>query len=93
MKTVEKPVLPSTTEDDPTTQRETPSSIMVNAEGEYVVAEPDKASWESYQQKAAKTASKTETKGNKELQDLGLECTVDHKLFKDAFKTPCCGKI
>ncbi|RPB29561.1 DWNN-domain-containing protein [Terfezia boudieri ATCC MYA-4762] len=93
LKTVEKPALPTTTEDDATTQRETPSSIMVNAEGEYVVAEPDKASWESYQQKAAKSSSKAETKGSKELQELGLECTVDHKLFKDAVKTPCCGKV
>lgn len=93
LKTVEKPALPTATEDDATTQRDTPSSIMVNAEGEYVVAEPDKASWESYQQKAAKSSSKAEAEGSKELQELGLECTVDHKLFKDAVKTPCCGKV
>lgn len=86
--------MPSADVDDATTQRETPSAIMVNAEGEYVVAEPDKASWESYQQKAAKSSTKTtDAEGSKELQELGLECTVDHKLIKDAVKTPCCGKV
>ena len=59
-----------------------------------VVAEPDKASWESYQQKAAKSSTKAgNSEGNEELQERGLECTVDHKLFKDAVKTPCCGKV
>src|SRR5436305_14772925 len=48
LKTVEKPV-PSSDQDGASSN---PASVMVNADGEFVVAEPDKASWESYQQKA-----------------------------------------
>lgn len=67
---------------------------MVNAEGEYVVAEPDKASWEQYQAKTKMSAvaqAAAET-GSKELQERGLECPIDKKLFIDPTKTPCCKK-
>lgn len=66
---------------------------MVNADGEYVVAQPDQASWESYQKKAATTAKTTAPVGNKELQDRGIECLMCHKLIRDASKTPCCRKV
>lgn len=66
---------------------------MVNADGEYVVAQPDQASWESYQKKAATTAKASAPVGNKELQDRGIECLMCHKLLRDASKTPCCGKV
>lgn len=64
---------------------------MVNAEGEFVVAEPDKASWESYQAKANTSVAKAE-QGSKELRDKGIECGHCHKLYKDAVRTPCCEK-
>lgn len=66
---------------------------MVNADGEYVVAQPDQASWESYQKKAATTTKASSPVGNKELQDRGIECLMCHKLLRDASKTPCCGKV
>jgi protein MPE1 len=49
LKTVEKPV--EMNGDDTTDGVKPPSGIMVNAEGEYVIAEPDKASWEKFQAK------------------------------------------
>lgn len=90
LKTVDKPVTTSDDENGGTN----PSSVMVNAEGEYVVAVADKASWESYQQKTAKSnAQATESSAeSKELEEKGLACPIDHKLFKDATKTPCCSK-
>ncbi|KAJ3485612.1 hypothetical protein NLG97_g6775 [Lecanicillium saksenae] len=71
-----------------------PSGIMVNAEGDFVIAEPDKASWEKYQAKAAKSASasKETESANKEIQERGLECSIDKRMFIDPMKTPCCQK-
>ncbi|KAF2102021.1 DWNN-domain-containing protein [Rhizodiscina lignyota] len=91
LKTVEKPVAVA---NDGFTDDRQPTGVMINAKGEYVVAEPDKASWEQFQAKAK--ASKEEQSladnGNKELQDRGLECPIDKRLFVDPMKTPCCGK-
>ncbi|KAJ6784821.1 hypothetical protein PWT90_10124 [Aphanocladium album] len=71
-----------------------PSGIMVNAEGDFVIAEPDKASWEKYQAKAAKSASasKETESADKEIQERGLECSIDKRMFIDPMKTPCCQK-
>ncbi|KAI9762536.1 MAG: hypothetical protein M4579_000339 [Chaenotheca gracillima] len=93
LKTVEKPA--ALTGDGVTEGSHQPSGVMVNAEGEFVVAEPDKASWEQYQAKtkvsaAAQEAAKT---GSLELQERGLECPIDKKLFVDPAKTPCCAKV
>ena len=90
LKTIEKPT--SLTNDglsDPTHQ---PSGVMVNADGDFVVAEPDKASWDQYQAKtkvsaAAQAAANT---GSKDLQERGLECPIDKRLFVEPTKTPCC---
>jgi protein MPE1 len=89
---VEKPAALSA--DGTTDDAKPPSGIMVNAEGEYVVAEPDKKSWEQFQAKtkssaAAQTAAAL---GDKELQDRGLECSIDKRIFIDPMKTPCCEK-
>jgi len=67
---------------------------MVNAEGDFVVAVPDKASWEQYQAKAQASAAQEDVaaSGSKELQELGLECPIDKRMFVDPMKTPCCGK-
>jgi protein MPE1 len=92
LKAVEKP-LPPSADDESTTPHANTTSVMVNADGEYVVAQPDQASWESYQKKAATTAKSSTPVGNKELQDRGIECLMCHKLIRGASKTPCCGKV
>lgn len=71
-----------------------PSGVMVNADGDFVVAEPDKASWEKYQAKTKSSAAaqKASALGDKELQDKGLECSIDKRMFIDPMKTPCCAK-
>ncbi|KAL1837114.1 hypothetical protein VTJ49DRAFT_4277 [Mycothermus thermophilus] len=72
----------------------TPSGIMVNADGEFVIAEPDKASWEQFQAKAKvkPDAKKATAEEDKEVRERGLECPVDKKLFIEPMKTPCCEK-
>ena len=67
---------------------------MVNAEGEFVIAEPDKASWEKFQAKTKSSAAAQEAAalGNQELRDRGLECPIDKRIFIDPMKTPCCEK-
>ncbi|KID91233.1 retinoblastoma-binding protein [Metarhizium guizhouense ARSEF 977] len=70
-----------------------PSGIMVNAEGEFVIAEPDKASWEQYQAKAkSSTANKEAQAEDQEVQERGLQCSIDKKMFIEPMKTPCCKK-
>ena len=75
-------------------EAKTPSGIMVNADGEFVIAEPDKASWEQFQAKAKSNASaqKAASEGDKEVRERGLECPIDKKMFIDPMKTPCCEK-
>lgn len=69
-----------------------PSGVMVTADGEWVIAEPDKASWDQYQAKAKVSAAAQEAtaRGSKELRDRGLECSIDNRLFVEPTKTPCC---
>ncbi|TWU76930.1 hypothetical protein ED733_006970 [Metarhizium rileyi] len=70
-----------------------PSGIMVNAEGDFVIAEPDKASWEQYQAKTkSSTANKEAQAEDQEVQERGLQCSVDRKMFIEPMKTPCCKK-
>ena len=73
------------------TQRQ---NLMVNAEGDYVFAQADEKAWKRHleQVKAAEAAQRNVQVGDKELQDRGLECSVDKRLFVDPMKTPCCGK-
>lgn len=75
------------------TQEEKPSGVMVNADGDWVVAEPDNKTWERYQAQTRVTAAAQEAAvlGSKELQDRGLECSIDNRLFVEPTKTPCCG--
>ena len=67
--------------------------MMVNSEGEWVVAEPDQAAWDKYraQAKTSAAAHDAAVQGSEELRDLGLECKIDKRLFVDPTKTPCCG--
>ena len=92
LRTVEKPVILAN--DGTLDDTKQPTGVMVNAEGEWVVAEPDKAAWDRYQAKAKVSAAAQEAaaKGSKELQDRGIECAIDKRLFVDPTKTPCCEK-
>src|SRR6187402_154415 len=91
LKTVDKPTALS---GDGTEDIKPPSGVMVNAEGQFVIAEPDKASWEQFQAKTKSSAAaqKAAAMGDKELQDRGLECSIDKRIFIDPMKTPCCEK-
>lgn len=91
LRTVEKPA--ALTNDGTVDDTIQPSGVMVNAEGDWVIAEPDNASWEQYQAKAKVSAAAREAEalGSKELQEKGLECSMDKRLFVEPTKTPCCG--
>lgn len=71
-----------------------PSGVMVNADGEFVIALQDKAVWQKFQArtKSSAAAQKVAVQGDKELQDRGLECPMDKRLFNEPMKTPCCEK-
>ena len=90
LKTVQKPT--TLVNDGTVDDTKQPSAVMVNAEGEWVIAEPDKASWDQYQAKAKVSAAAQEAaaRGNKELQDKGLECPIDKRPFVEPTRTPCC---
>jgi protein MPE1 len=92
LKTVEKPVAVSN--DGTMDDTKQPSGVMVNAEGEHVIAMPDAKSWEKFQAKTKSSAAALEAAalGNKELQDRGLECSLNKSIFIDPMKTPCCEK-
>lgn len=71
--------------------------IMLDAAGNYVMVEADKATWEKFEAKhKAATAAQQEAasadSGNAELQEQGLLCPIDKRLFVEPVKTPCCGK-
>ncbi len=68
-------------------------NLMVNAEGEYGFAQADEKAWKKHleQVKASEAAQKKQQVGDKELQDRGLECSIDKRLFVDPMKTPFCG--
>lgn len=72
------------------------TGIMVNADGDFVIAKPDKAAWELYQEKAkasaAAAAEAAAAEHSKELQARGLECPIDKRMFLEPTKTPCCEK-
>jgi protein MPE1 len=92
LKTVEKPT--ALVNDGTMDDTKLPSGVMVNAEGDFVIAEPDKASWEKFQAKtnSSAAAQKAAAAGDKELQEMGLECSIDKRIFIDPMKTPCCEK-
>lgn len=73
---------------------ERPAGLMLSAEGEWVMAKSDYEEFQKYQAKVrqSKVAQQEEKQGNKELQDKGLECPLDKRLFVDPVKTPCCSK-
>ena len=90
LKVVERPA--ALANDGTTDDSKQPSGVMVNADGDWVIAEPDNASWEQYQARTKVSAAAQEevVRGSKELRDSGLECSIDKRLFVDPTKTPCC---
>ncbi|KAK5987476.1 putative RING finger protein P8B7.15c [Cladobotryum mycophilum] len=87
---VDKSVVLAQTDGDETKR---PSGIMVNAEGDFVIAEPDKASWEQFQAKTkSSSTAKTVQEEDKGAQERGLKCSIDKKMFIEPMKTPCCQK-
>lgn len=74
-------------------EKRQPSGVMYD-NGKQVVYMPDQASWEKFQAKAQAAAAQQEAvaTGSKELQERGLECPIDKRMFVDPVKTPCCGK-
>ncbi|KAI5120369.1 hypothetical protein M0805_006891 [Coniferiporia weirii] len=63
--------------------------VMVTPDGGYVVAQPDRASW---QKQVARSKGMTPSDvRERPPTDPALACPVDNKLFLDAVKTPCCG--
>ncbi|BFZ65127.1 Protein mpe1 [Saitoella coloradoensis] len=81
LKTVAKP-LPGGDGDD---TEEGKGGVMVNSEGEYVVAVADSKSWEKYQARA--TAS---TKTSDRPVSEELACKLCAKIAKAAVRFPCC---
>ena len=92
LKTVDKSALQQTGADGE--EVKPPSGLMVNADGEFVIAEPDKASWEQFQAKTKSSveAQKAASAEDKELEERGLLCSIDNRMFIDPMKTPCCAK-
>ncbi|GAB7323267.1 hypothetical protein MBLNU13_g05747t1 [Cladosporium sp. NU13] len=72
-----------------------PAGAMYTANGEWVIAKPDEASWDKFQQTQKVAADQAkELEADKEvMRARGLECSLDHKMFSDPVKTPCCGQI
>ncbi|KAI1176552.1 DWNN domain-containing protein [Nemania sp. FL0916] len=92
LKTVDKSALQQTGADGE--EVKPPAGLMVNADGEFVIAEPDKASWEQFQAKTKSSAAaqKAASAEDKELEEKGLLCPIDNRMFIDPMKTPCCEK-
>lgn len=91
LKTVDKP--PALSSDGTVDMSQLPAGVMYTAEGEWVVAMPDSAAWEQYQAKAKASAEKAQSsEANATLQEWGLECPIDKRMFVDPVKTPCCSK-
>ena len=72
-----------------------PSGAMLDANGNWVRAEPDQASWDQFQSRAkvSLAAQQAKAKESKDLQDRGLECSIDKQMFVEPTKTPCCDTV
>ncbi len=68
----------------PVADAESNAAVMVNAEGEYVMAVPDSASWETYQKNTQSS------RADDAPRDPSLACNICSKLMKVPSITPCC---
>ncbi|KAK5169093.1 Protein mpe1 [Saxophila tyrrhenica] len=92
LKVVEKPT--EMGEDGKLDVSKLPQGVMYTANGEWVIAEPDKATWDKIQEKTSAAAEKAKeaASGDAELRERGLECPIHKGAFNEPVKTPCCGK-
>jgi protein MPE1 len=92
LKAVEKPA--DVGEDGKIDVSKLPPGVMYTATGEWVIAEPDKATWDKIQEKqnAAAEKAKEAAGDDQELRERGLECAIHKGPFVEPTKTPCCGK-
>ena len=90
LKVVEKPT--DFGEDGSADSTARPKGVMYTANGEWVVAEPDNATWEKIQEKQIEAAAqaKDSASGQQELRDRDLECEIHVAIYVDPVKTPCC---
>ena len=91
LKVVEKPS--DVDEDGNINPAQMQKGVMYTANGEWVIAEPDNATWEKIQEKQSAAVEKTKevSAREQELRDRGLECPIHKGIFLDPVKTPCCG--
>jgi protein MPE1 len=84
LKTVEKPA----------EGEEDARGVMLNADGEYVQVMTDTKTWEKFQEKAnaSKAQAANADAANKEMEERGLICPIDKRMYVDPVKTPCCSK-
>src|SRR5271154_6202129 len=68
------------------------NGVMMNADGEYVIVEPDAKSWATYQAKANAFEGDVYSLPLPE-EHKNWECQICGKLVKDATRTPCCKKL
>lgn len=91
LKVVEKPT--EVGEDGKIDVSKLPQGVMYTANGEWVIAEPDKAAWDKIQEKQSAAAAKAKeaASDDSELHERGLECPIHKGAFNEPTKTPCCG--
>jgi len=69
-----------------------PNGVMLNADGEYVVAQPDSKSWDAYQAKKAPSSPQGDgSSASRRHQDWS--CRICGNWSKEATRTPCCKKV
>ena len=69
------------------------NGIMLNADGEYVVVEPDSKSWATYQAKQNAGGEADVYLQPLPAEHKDWECGICGKLVRDAVRTPCCKKL
>ena len=91
MKRVDKADIPAGDQADDSRPNK---GFMIDADGNRVMVMPDTASWEKFEarHKASAAKKQEDEKVDQELQELGFDCPIDHRLFVVPTKTPCCSK-
>lgn len=80
LKTVEQPTDGSFTQ-----------GVMLTPEGGYVIAQPDTLSWQK-QKNRPKVLTAEDIRERQAPSDPWIVCSLCQNLFREAVKTPCCGK-
>jgi protein MPE1 len=66
--------------------------VMLDADGEYVVVEPDSKSWATYKAKASASEGDIYSQPLPDIHK-DWQCQICNKLVKEATQTPCCKKL